>query len=56
MIIKNMNDYARGKKFVVFRYVGGEAWYYDAWDDHIKALEQALEIDGQFIPTEYVEV
>jgi hypothetical protein len=54
--INNLPDTAKNRKYIVFRYVDDEAWFYDAWDDHTKALAQAVEINGQFIPTEYVEV
>lgn len=47
----DMNKDAKKKKYIVFRIINGEAWYYDSWDDHIKALEQAVEIGGQFIPS-----
>ena len=51
MKINNMDKDAKKKKYIVFRMVDGEAWYYDSWDDHLKALEQAVEIGGQFIPS-----
>ncbi len=56
MKINNMDDYARGKKFIVFRVVEGENWFYDAWDDFDRALNQAIEVEGQVAPIEAVEV
>lgn len=55
MIVNNMSESARKYRYIVFRMVDGEAWYYGAWNDHERALEQALEIDGQFVPVEEVE-
>lgn len=51
MSINNMADWAWEKKYVVFRVVDGKAWFYDAWDDYRKALRQAIEENGQIIPT-----
>lgn len=56
MKINNMPEWAATKKYIVFRIVSGVAWFYDGWNDYPKALEQALEIDGQIIPIECVEV
>jgi len=53
--INNMSESARKYKYIVFRMVDGEFWYYGAWNDHLKALHQALEIGGQFVPIEEVE-
>lgn len=55
MKINNMDKHAKGRKYVVFRVVNGENWYYDAWDDFDRALAQAVEIGGQVAPTEAVE-
>lgn len=56
MKINNMDDYAKTKKYIVFRIVDGENWFYDAWDDFEKALKQAVEEGGQVAPMEAVEV
>ena len=50
MIIYNLPEWARKKRFIVFRLVEGDAWFFDAWDAYEKALKQAVEIDGQVIP------
>lgn len=54
MKINNMPEKPMGR-FVVFRLVDGEAWYYGDFYNYDKALEVAVKIDGQIIPTEYVE-
>ena len=60
MKINNMPAYARSKKFIVVRFVDGEAWFYDAWNDVEGAIKQAAEINGNVIPayeiSEEVEV
>ena len=56
MKINNLDNYARCKKYIVFRVVDGDNWFYDAWNDFDKALNQAIEIDGQVAPIEAVEV
>lgn len=55
MKINNMSEYGRGKKFIVFREHDGENWYYGAWDDFDKALNEAVEIGGQVVPVDMVE-
>lgn len=49
MKINNMPDLANGKKYIVFRTVDGEAWFYGAWDDAKKAIDVACEVDGKVI-------
>lgn len=55
MLINNISDYAFKRKYVVFRMVNGEAWYYAAWDNYDKALNQALEEGGQVAPISEVK-
>ena len=43
------------KRYVVFRLVNGEAWYYGDWDDYGKAEAAAMEIRGLLIPADGVE-
>jgi hypothetical protein len=43
-------------RFVVFRLVNDDGWYYGDWFNYENALEVAVKINGQIIPTEYVEV
>jgi hypothetical protein len=50
-----MPDWAKTRKYITFRIVSGVAWFYDAWTNYARALEQALEIDGQIIPIEEVD-
>jgi hypothetical protein len=50
LFINNMAEWAWENKYVVFRIVDGKAWFYDAWNDYKKALNQAIEEDGQIIP------
>lgn len=38
MIINNMPDYAYNHKFIVYRVVDGENWFYGAYDDVSKAM------------------
>jgi hypothetical protein len=47
---------SKNRKFIVFRMVDGENWFYDAWDDFDRALKQAIETEGQVAPIEAVEV
>ena len=55
MKINNMPEWARTRKYITFRIVSGVAWFYDAWTNYARALEQAIEIDGQIIPIEEVD-
>ena len=52
MRINNMPDWAKRKKYIVFRMVDGEAWFYDAWNDYMKAFKQCMEPDvrGHIVP------
>ena len=55
MIVRNVSKYAYERKFITFRFVEGDAWYYGAWDDYEKAVDQAIEIGGHVIPIEEVQ-
>ena len=57
MKVHNMPQWAIEKSFVVIRIVNGEAWFYDAWDDGNKAINQALEdyVGGMVIPASEAE-
>lgn len=50
MKIYNLPEWAWERRFIVFRLVEGDAWFFDAWDAYEKALKQAVEIGGQVIP------
>lgn len=54
--VNNVSAWAKESKFIVFRVVEGQNWFYDAWNDFEKALKQAVEIGGQVVPVEMVEV
>ena len=51
MKILNMAPWVREKKYIVFRMVDNVAWFYDAWDDIDKAVQQAVEVGGLIIPS-----
>lgn len=53
--VNNLPVGYRDRKYIVFRMVDGAAWFYDCWDDIEKALQQAIEIGGQFVPSSRVE-
>ena len=46
MEIRNLPDYSKENRFIVYRSVSGEAWFLGAFDDAGKACEAACEIDG----------
>ena len=46
MKIKNLPDYAEQHRFIVYRSVSGEAWFWGAYDDAGEACEAARDIDG----------
>lgn len=46
MIINNLPDYARYHRYIVYRKSNGENWFWGAFDDEIKALNAADDIDG----------
>ena len=56
MKVNNVPEMSKNRKFIVFRVVDGENWFYDAWDDFDRALKLAIEIEGQVAPIEAVEV
>jgi hypothetical protein len=43
------------RRFVVFRLVDGDAWFYGDWASYEKALEVAVKVDGQVIPADEVD-
>lgn len=49
MTIKNVAPFATDKKFIVARFVDGDYWFYDAWNDFDGACTQAEEINGRVI-------
>lgn len=55
MKINNVESYALNKKFIVYRMIDGEAWFYDAWNDTRKAEEQSREINGYVTKTNEIE-
>lgn len=55
MKINNVPAYARDKAYIVYREVDGEAWYWGAWDDPMKAAIQAAEVHGGSVEASEVE-
>ena len=49
--IKNVPTWAWKKYYFVARYVDGEWWFYDAWNENESrdAMTQAWEIDGEVL-------
>lgn len=45
-MINNMPEYAVNYKFIVYRVVCGEKWFYGAYNDHDRANNIAKEIGG----------
>ena len=43
LTIRNASAYAANYKYIVYNLVGGEAWFFSAWNDLMKASEQAHE-------------
>jgi hypothetical protein len=54
--VNNVAAWAWEKTYMVIRYVDGEWWFYDAWDDGEKAMTQAWEVDGELRRVENCEV
>lgn len=55
MFINNLPDYALAYKYIVYREVNCESWFYGAFNDAAKAAVSAAEIGGKFIMTEAVK-
>ena len=47
MKINNLPAYAADYKYIVYREVGGENWFYGAYNDYVDAVITVLEIDGK---------
>lgn len=47
--VNNVAPWAWDKYYLVIRYVDGEWWFYDAWDEDKgdNAMRQAWEVDGE---------
>ena len=45
-MIKNMPTYAANYKYIVYRTIDNENWFYGAYNDYNKAIEVAIAIDG----------
>lgn len=43
------------RRFVVFRLVDGDAWFYGDWTSYEKALEVAVKVGGQIAPAGEVD-
>lgn len=55
MTINRIPHYAWSCKFIVYRIVDGENWFFGAYDEVSKALCAAVECRGQIVETENVE-
>ena len=47
MKINNLPDYAAEYKFIVYRVVDGEKWFWGAYNDYGRAMYAAGEIGGK---------
>lgn len=47
MKINNLPDYATEYKFIVYRVVDGEKWFYGAYNDYGRAMYVAGTIGGK---------
>lgn len=45
--IKNVPQYAHEYRFIVYRIVNGECWFWGAWNDAGKAVSAAKDIGGE---------
>lgn len=52
--INNLPEYARDRAYIVYTPVDGQAWFFSAWDDQERAVQQALEYGCQVVPNERV--
>ena len=43
------------RRFVVFRLVDGDAWFYGDWTSYEKALDVAVKVGGQIAPAGEVD-
>ena len=55
MKINNLKDYAKNHKYIVYRVVDGEAWFWGAYDELKDASAAMLDIAGCVIETEKVD-
>ena len=55
MKIKNMPEYAWRCKYIVFRTVDNECWFFGAYDEISKALCAMQECSGSICETEEVQ-
>ena len=46
-MVKNIPDYAWGRKWWVVRVVEGARWFYGAYDSEVRAWEVACEVGGE---------
>ena len=47
MKINNLPDYAKQHRFIVYRIIDGEKWFYGAYDDVSKVVQVCKDINGQ---------
>lgn len=53
--VNNVAAWAWSKKYLTIRLVNGEFWFYDAWDDADKAMDQCWEEELELRKTERCE-
>ena len=49
MKINNIPDYAKEKKYIVYREVNDENWFYGAFNDLCKAAMSAGAVNGRLV-------
>lgn len=55
MKINNLPNYAKDHRFIVYRVVNGEAWFWGAYDEVSEASNAMMDIDGCIVETEKVD-
>lgn len=54
MRIRNLPEYAFGYKYIVYRRVDGECWFYGAYNSILQSENVASDIGGFFVSVEEV--
>ena len=48
--VNNLPEYAKNYNWLVCRVVNGELWFWGAFNDHDKAREIAIDVNGTVLP------
>jgi hypothetical protein len=56
MKINRVPSYAADYKYIVYRVVNGQNWFYGAYNDVSKAAQVATEISGLFVERGKIDV